>query len=103
MGLRLINADDLYEFLDTTDYLYHKDLLDLLQRDGKFKYNGEIQTCMINYTPILQKALEEKDGKVKNILDDMEVYTAGRLKDQQVSLTVEELQDYINNIRKILE
>lgn len=41
--------------------------------------------------------------KIRMILNEMEVYTIGRLKNQQVCLTVEELQDYIDNIREALD
>lgn len=41
--------------------------------------------------------------KIKIILEDMELYTIGRLKKERVFLTVEELQDYIDHIREALE
>lgn len=41
--------------------------------------------------------------KIKMILDEMEEYTLGRLTIQQVDLTVEELQNYIDSIREVLE
>ena len=39
---------------------------------------------------------------IEFVLNDMETYTVGRLKEQMVCLTVEELQDYIDSIRKLL-
>lgn len=41
--------------------------------------------------------------KIINILEDMELYTIGRMKNQPVCLTVKELQIYIDHIRKALE
>ena len=43
------------------------------------------------------------EEKIKMILEDMELYTIGRLKKERVYLTVEELQNYIDHIREVLE
>lgn len=45
----------------------------------------------------------DTEEDIRMILDEMETYTVGRLKDQMVCLTVEELQNYIDSIRKLLE
>ena len=41
--------------------------------------------------------------EIEMILNDMEVYTVGRLKEQAVCLTVGELQNYIDSIRKLIK
>ena len=46
---------------------------------------------------------EKMRDKIEAILSDMEVYTSGRLDSARVYLTVEELQDYIDKIRNVME
>ena len=40
--------------------------------------------------------------KIKEILDEMEVYTVGRQYNQQVYISVRDFQKYIDDIREVL-
>lgn len=49
------------------------------------------------------KIIQTNQERIIMILEDMELYTIGRLKKQTVALTVEELQTYIDRIRENLD